>query len=69
MGKSQLIQVKQANVIGGSVPILLKKWVKVKYVPEPEQMQSEHKEELCEKDRNPLQMAQAIIQGQMKNDN
>lgn len=38
MGILELIQVKQLNAVEGSKPICIKKWVKVKYIPNQEQL-------------------------------
>lgn len=44
-----------------------KRWVKVKYVPTEEELAGFVVPEIVEKDNNALEMAQAIIQGQLNN--
>ena len=63
MGRLYLIQVKQANAVAGSAPIYLKKWVKVKYVPTPEELEAGS--EKVQKEKGTLEMAQAIILEQL----
>lgn len=62
MGKILLIQVKVPNIVPGSAPLLQKKWVKVKCAVNEEQ---QYNQLSIEKD-NALEIAHAIIQGQLK---
>ena len=57
--------VSQANVIAGSGPVWLKKWVKVKDIPRDDEKQIENEE--GDKEKGALELAHAIIQGQMQN--
>ena len=64
MGTYQIIEVKVSNTIGGSGPVLLKKWVKIRYVPtqeELDQVAAENGEK-----KGALELAEQIIGGQMK---
>lgn len=68
MGNYSSSQVPQANIVPGSRPLWLKKWVRVKYVPTEEELQ-DLKQQLTEKDKGTLQLAHAIILEQMNQDN
>lgn len=64
MGTHRIIEVKVSNTIGGSGPVLLKKWVKIRYVPtqeELDQVAAENGEK-----KGALELAEQIIGGQMK---
>lgn len=50
------------NVVAGSPPILLKRWVKVKHVPTEEELA-----EVNNQSSNAIEIAHAIIQGQLNN--
>ena len=64
MGKCVVIQVRQANIVTGSAPIWLRKWVKVKYIPNEEELAEQNNEEQGDKDKGALELAHAIM-GQM----
>lgn len=59
--------MKQQNIVNGSAPLWIKKWVKVKYVPNEEDILASVQTEQMEKDKGALEMAQAIILEQMNN--
>lgn len=50
------------NAIAGSTPILLKRWVKVRHVPSEEELV-----EVNNQSSNAIEIAHAIIQGQLNN--
>jgi hypothetical protein len=64
VGTALNTQVRQPNAIQGSASLWLKKWVKVKYVPNEEDLALE---EQLEKDKGTLELAHAIILEQMNN--
>ena len=65
LGNTLLKQIKQSNIVQGSAPIWIKKWVKVKFSPGEEEQAEDNGDE--EKDKGALEIAHAIILEQMNN--
>ena len=59
-----VMQVKQSNIVSGSSPLWVKKWIKVKYTAEEEAIEVNGEQQ---KDKGALELAHAIILEQMNN--